>query len=514
MLKELLRWIGMVGIAAGWSLCQTARAQDTRPAPEPVSELSLPVGCSTIVQTPWPVARVSVTEPKTADVQVLTPRQVLVSGKATGSTDLILWSKEEEIRQIRLEVVVDRSALVKELKRLFPQANLEVRQAGEVLVIAGMLRRAEEVEQLRRFMDASGIKYTDLTTIPGVQQVQIKVVLAEASRTAVRALGINATIGGNTLFGGSTIGPENGGPINPISIGVPQGASARHGVPFQFTQPTNVSPATTLFAGFPGADLEIFVQALAENQYVRLLAEPNLVALSGQDASFLAGGEFPIPVVQGGTSNSTSVSIEYKEFGVRLKFRPTVLGDGSIRLKVAPEVSELSTGPGAVQIQGFNIPAILTRRAETTLELSSGQTFAMAGLISQSVEARNSRVPGLGDIPLLGSLFRSVRYQKGDTELVVLVTASLVEPSSAAAQPPLPGSLHVAPSDWELYLEGRIEGRAPARIAPADSQTFKQMGLERLKGPGAWANDDSAPASSGASIVSPPANAANHLDTK
>jgi pilus assembly protein CpaC len=340
-----------------------------------------------------------------------------------------------------------------------------------------------------------------------VQQVQLKVIIAEASRSAVRALGINAVVGGGSAFGGVTIGPENGGPINPVSIGVPQG-SGIHPIPFNFTQPTNVSPAATLFAGIPSADLAVFVQALAENQYVRLLAEPTLVALSGQDANFLAGGEFPIPVVQGGSgAGGTSISVEYKEFGVRLKFKPMVLGDGSIRLHVAPEVSEISNGPGAVQIQGFNIPALLSRRAETTLELKSGQSFAMAGLISQTTEARNSRVPGMGDLPILGPLFRSVRYQHGDTELLVLVTATLVEPSSSTGQPLLPGADHVRPSDWELYLQGRIEGRAspsPPRLSPADAQSMKDIGLDRLKGPGAWANYETGPANSSAPFSPPP----------
>src|SRR6185503_13142243 len=216
-----------------------------------------------------------------------------------------------------------------------------------------------------------------------------------------------------------------------------------------------------LFANFPNSDLLFFVQALAENQYLRILAEPSLVAMSGEEASFLAGGEFPIPVVQG--VNATSITVTYKEFGVRLRFRPTVLGDGAIRLHVAPEVSEL-TNAGSVTLQGFNIPGLLTRRAETTLELNSGQTFGMAGLISQSTQARTSRVPHIGDLPVLGALFRSVRYQSGDTELVLLVTASLVEPLSVANMPPTPGITHSDPNDWELYAMGKIEGKAPARL--------------------------------------------------
>ncbi|GAG01123.1 unnamed protein product, partial [marine sediment metagenome] len=222
---------------------------------------------------------------------------------------------------------------------------------------------------------------------------------------------------------------------------------------------------------------------------LKLLANPTLVALSGEKASFLAGGEFPIPIPQNSGSGATSITIEYREYGVRLTFKPIVLGDGTIRLYVAPEVSEL-TDVGGVSISGFTVPALLTRKFETTLELSSGQTFAMAGLIKESISATKSRIPGIGDLPVLGPLFRSVRYTKGETELVVFVTASLVEPLSLAQVSPLPGFLHAEPNDWEFYLEGRIESEEPAKIHPDDIERLKQMGLDKLLGPGAWDSSD------------------------
>jgi Flp pilus assembly secretin CpaC len=273
--------------------------------------------------------------------------------------------------------------------------------------------------------------------------------------------------------------------------------SAAPSVPFTFNADVAVSPLVTLFGGFPRFDLEIFLQALAENQYLRILAEPNLTALSGEEASFLAGGEFPIPVVQGGLGGgTTSITIEYKEFGVRLAFRPVVLGDGGIRLRVATEMSELSD-IGAVEIQGFRVPAVITRRAETTLEMNSGQTFGMAGLIQQGVQANSSRLPWLGDLPVLGALFRSVRYEHGETELLVLVTAALVDPLSVAASDiPTPGALHCLPNDWELYAEGRIEGRAPSKVSPSHSAWLRELGLDQLRGPGAWATYSSPSAES------------------
>jgi len=460
--------------------------------------LELMVGRSAVVPAPasWKVTRAYTTDPKIASIAPTdTPTFVLVQGKAPGSTDVFVWDEHDHVLQFRVEVKIDRTAIKEQIVKLFPGSNIEISQSGETIVLSGMLARAEQAEQLHAYLGTLGLKYVDMTTVAGLQQVQIKVVVAEASRTAIRALGINAVSAGSSAFGGATIGPDNSGPLNPINI-APSGNTGQT----VFTTSANVAPAVTLFGGVPSADLQVFVQALNENQYMRILAQPSLVALSGQEASFLAGGEFPIPVLQTvGVATSSSITIEYKEFGVRLKFRPTVLGDGAIRLHLAPEVSELSNGPGSVQIQGFSIPAILTRRAETTLELSSGQTFAMAGLVNQSVEARNSKTPGLGDVPVLGALFRSVRYQQGDTELVVLVTASLVEPQANSVTA-LPGILHIRPNDWELFAQGELQGKVPPKVAPIDAAYLQDAGLTRLRGPGAWVTYDSPAPPSQASL--------------
>jgi pilus assembly protein CpaC len=312
----------------------------------------------------------------------------------------------------------------------------------------------------------------------------LKVRVAEVNRVAIKNMGVNILKAGEDFFGVSMPGPSSGGAPNQFPIG-PVGQANANNIPFAFGE-GSVSPFNTLILGFPNADLEFFVEALAENQYMNVLAEPTLVSLSGQQADFLAGGEFPIPVVQGtSTGGGTSISIEYKEFGIRLAFTPTVLGNGKIRLHVAPEVSELSD-IGSVEIQGFRVPSILTRRADTVLEMNSGQTFSMAGLLSQSVTGRNSRTPFLGDLPVLGSLFRSVSYQRGETELVVLVTPTLVEPLNHVARRPLPGDLHESPNDWELFGRGYLEGgsRDPDKVSNESVDLGK---LEELQGPGAWA---------------------------
>jgi pilus assembly protein CpaC len=467
-----------------------AQGQQMSPRDAQVAEEAAPLTVhlrqSRVIDTPWPVTRVSITDPRVADVQMLNPRSILLQGKTIGSTDLIVWNEQDEGRRTRVDVLADVGRLRNDLRRLFPDAALELSQSEDVLVVNGLLTRAEDVIALHRLLDTAGIKYVDMTRVAGGRQVLIKVRVAEVSRTALRTLGINLFYAGENFFFGSAIGAANSGPINPVNIGVPQGAGVGD-VPFTFLGDAGISPAVTLFGGFPGADLAFFLQALAENQYLRILAEPTLVARSGEEAYFLAGGEFPIPVVQGSATAGTSISVEYREFGVRLRFRPIVLGDNIISLFVAPEVSDL-TEQGAVQIQGFSIPALITRRAETTLEMRSGQTFAMAGLLSQTQDARNSRVPLLGDIPILGALFRSVRYRQSETELVVLVTASLVEPLSLAAMPPGPGILHVPPNDWELYALGRIQGSGPAKLADADAQRLRELGLGGLRGPGAWSS--------------------------
>lgn len=457
------------------------------------SRISVAIGRGEPFTTPWAIEGVSLIDPTVADVEVLSPELLLVTGRAAGVTDLLLWNADGVVERVAIDVTADTSGINAQLLEFFPGAELEVAQAGRVSVVSGILARAEQAEQLAAFLEARGVEYVDLTTVAGVQQVQVQVRMAEVSRTGLRALGVNGFGSGDNVFGASTLGPSGGGALNPVSIGPPAGAAADGDIPFEFSESVQVSPAVTLFAGSLNSDFQVFVQALAENQYLRILAEPNLVALSGQEASFLAGGEFPIPVVQGGAGGGNSITIEYKEFGVGLQFRPIVLGDGRIRLQVASEVSELSD-IGSLEIAGFRIPSVVTRRADTTLELSSGQTFAMAGLLSESASAISSKIPGLGSLPILGSLFRSVRYRRGETELLLLVTAALVEPLSDDVLAPLPGTTHMVPSDWELYSRGRLEGAAPDRISPDARVWLERSGLDRLKGPGAWASYGQSPA--------------------
>lgn len=473
-------------VAAALCACAGAAWAQEAPAQVRVAEeraLTIPVGHSMVVEPGWRVSEVAVADDEIADVQVVNPQRVVIMGKAFGSTDVTMWSDAGEEWRSRIFVAADLESLKRDLRAALPSAQLDVSQTQDVLIVTGRLRRAEDADALERFLIATEVPYANMTSVAGPQQVMIKIRVAEANRVAIRALGINAFHTGDDFFGGSTIG---GNPNN-IDIGVPGGSPAQDGLPFQFNQGTSIGDAVTLFAGFPGIDLQLFVEALEDNQYIRMLAEPTLVALSGEKASFLAGGEFPIPIVQGGgIGGGSSVTVEYKEFGVRLSFKPTVLGDGTIKLQVAPEVSDLSD-VGAVVVQGFRIPSLATRRADTTLHMRSGQTFAMAGLMDRNVLARTQRTPGLGNVPILGALFRSVRYEQRDTELVVLCTVELVEPVDELDTPPLPGSTHSTPDAWELYANGQIHGAGKAKRPTVPMEWVKERGLDRLEGPGAWA---------------------------
>ncbi len=474
-------------------------------------KITIVAGQSHVIKAPWPTVRVAVTDPKIADVQILTPTQVLLQGLKVGSTDLILWSQDEtKIWQMTVHVTLDVAVHEQKLLELFPHCKLDLSQSGDVLIVKGLLRSSEQAAQLKTYLDTAQMKYVDMTSLAGVQQIQLQVRVAEVSRSAIRALGVNAIWRDNDYFAAVRPGSDSGGALVPGAGFVPSsGQSALSPLDFETTD-TSLPDSLTAIIGIPRADLEVFLQALAENQYVRILANPTLVALSGEEATFLAGGEYPIPVPQGGGgggTGGTTITVEYKEYGVRLTFRPTVLGDGTIRLYAAPEVSAL-TSVGGLQQQGFNVPALITRRAETTIELKSGQSFAMAGLISNKTNAINSRIPGIGDLPILGPLFRSVRYQKDETELVVLVTAILVEPMNEAQTPPLPGFLHKEPNDWELYLGGKIEAAEPAMINSADAEWLQQMGLDKLMGPGAWDTYGSTSATSQAEITPDTGNTA------
>jgi pilus assembly protein CpaC len=388
--------------------------------------------------------RVSIGQPQVADVNMIGPSNILVTGKQPGTTQMIIWDDQNRSQVVDVTVAFDLQALQEQLRTMFPNSKIEATSVGNAVALRGQVPNLQTAEQAVAVATPFAERVLNFLEISGGQQVMLQVRFAEVSRSATNALGVNLGFTDGTTFGASNVGQ-----VNPF--GVDGGGLAS----------SPVNPAVTVFgrAAFGNITLDFFINALRQNNLLRVLAEPNLIAMSGQEANFLAGGEFPIPVTQGGGAGAggIAITVEYREFGVRLKMIPVVLGDGRIRLKVAPEVSDLDFTT-AVRFNGFVVPGLTSRRVETTVELAEGQTFAIAGLLNNSVTATKDVTPVLGDLPVLGALFRSVRYQRKETELVVLVTPRLVEALNPADVPTLPGEHWRDPNEADLFLNRDLGG--------------------------------------------------------
>ena len=430
------------GSAMGGQQQPSAPGQPLAPTPEmerqnldqAVTEGAVPlrvmVGKSILVNTTDRLIRVSVTDPAIADALVVTPTQLLVHGRAPGEVSLVLWDEQERSRSFDLRVDVDASAAAEEVRRIFPGENILVSSSRSAIVLSGHVTTEDVAKNAGSVAGAYAKAVVNVLTFGplGAQEILLEVKFAELNRTALRQLGAN-------LFS------TNGKAIGEVSTGQFGQRSAFNltdthifGVPTSGFSSDRRDSVLNVFLFRPDVHLGLAIQALQQKNLAQLLAEPNLIALNGKEASFLAGGEFPIPIVQGG-GNVGNVTVVFKEFGVRLKFTPVIQPNGNIRLKVAPEVSALDFANG-VTISGFTIPGLVTRKAETELELQDGQSFMIAGLIDNRIADVVSKVPLLGDIPILGQLFRSKDIQKRNSELMVLVTARRISPSDQ--RPDLP----------------------------------------------------------------------------
>ena len=408
--------------------------------------VSLMVNKSTVVTTRVPYKRVSIANPEVADVNLVGPSDVLVTAKKPGSTQLVIWDDNGHSQVIDVVIGYDLRALQDQLKKLFPNAAIEPSSAGGAIVLKGRVPDIQTGARAAQVAAPYGTSVLNFLEISGGQQVMVQVRFAEVSRSLTQNLGFNAF----ATDGRFAAGINNGPGANPVG-GLAAGGGS------QVTL-----PSVPLFgSGHMGnASFEFFLDALRQNNLLRVLAEPNLVAISGEKASFLAGGQFPVPVPQTSGGGGTAITVDYKEFGVRLNFTPTVLGNGNIRLDVAPEVSDLDFTQ-SVSFNGFVIPSVTTRNVKTTVELREGQTLALAGLLNNRVTANSSVTPILGDIPILGALFRSVRYVRDETELVVLVTPRVVGGMNPGQVPRMPGELWRYPTEPELFGMKDLGGPAP-----------------------------------------------------
>ncbi len=440
--------------------------------------LRLRVGHSKVLRTAFPITRISVADPEIADIILISEKEVYVNGLAPGVTNLSLWGKSR-FTTATVTVEADVSLLKEKLHQILPKEKIGVEAAGDTVVLSGEVSgpQAQDtaISLAAPYAGGKKEKVINLLHVGGVQQVLVEVRLAEIARTILDRVGVNFHgISPSGNFGVSQISQLGAiaalaRTINPSQI-PSQGASGAPGTAMLQGMSTNLTALAGYKAG--GVLWTMFFDLLKQNDLGRVLAEPNLVTTSGQEASFLAGGEYPVPVPQSGVGGGTTVTIEYKKYGVQLVFTPTVLDEGKIAMKVNPEVSDLDYVNG-VQINNFTIPGLRTRRMSTHLEVKDGQTFAMAGLIKDEDRDIVNKYPIMGEIPILGTLFRSSNFQKQQTELVVLVTPHLAKPLSPGAAR-LPDEKWVSPSDYEAYLLGLNQGRtkeaAAAKVqAPAQN---------------------------------------------
>lgn len=416
-------------------------------------KLSLTTGKSIIIQSLEPVKRLSLVSPEIADAMVLTPKQIYLIGKAPGLTNLTLWGQDNNVTAILdLEILPEISRLKEVFHKLLPEENdIKITAAHDHITLAGTVSSATNLSQVLSLAgpyapldQEKKPKIINVLEVAGVHQVMLEVRISEMSRSLLRRLGFNF----NYITGsGRTLGL---GMLNKLTT-LPAAGFPSSG--------TSVSDSVNAIFRFlsDGTTWTVFIDALKEEGLLKVLAEPTLITLSGKTANFLAGGEFPIPVPQSTGAGGTTITIDYKPFGIGLNFTPTVLGNKKISMQVAPEVSELDF-TNAITAGGFVVPALTTRRVSTVIELADGQSFAIAGLLKEDVREIVSKYPVLGDIPILGTLFRSSSFKKNETELIVIVTAHLVKPLDTTKQT-LPSDPYIEPNDFEFYLRGNMEGK-------------------------------------------------------
>ena len=400
------------------------------------------VGRSALVDIGTPIARVSLTSADIADALVTGQSQLLVHGKTPGSISMFVWDRAGAVKRYEIAVQRDLARLNDQMRELFPGESIQARSNGKAVVLSGKVTSKEVADKAVAVAAGYVDKPADVTTLLQVQpgprsnQVLLRVRFAEVSRSAMSEYGMS-------LFTGPT------GINNTIGRATTQQYPAPAYTDLawskansDFGSDVTSAEGKIAFSDFLNVfllnqkyDLGVLIKALQNKGLFQSLAEPNLVAESGKEASFLAGGEFPVPIAQGSGAN-IGVSVQFKEFGIRLNFTPTVVGD-RVHLKVRPEVSTLDYG-NAVLLSGFRIPSLSTRRAETELELQSGQTFAIAGLMSNQMQTTMQKIPGIGDIPILGYLFKSKASKRDQTELVVMITPEILPNNSPGVTPSLP----------------------------------------------------------------------------
>jgi pilus assembly protein CpaC len=413
--------------ALGWALVANAQESTYEASFSSATKEGIPinvlVGQSRVINFDRPIGRFSISNPEIAEAVMVSTNQVLVNGKAFGQVNFIAWEKADQ-KFIVFDVFVraNLSLIDSQIRALFPRDDIRLSQANGSVVLSGTVGQPQSAAQADAVVQAAGFKTVNLLQSPvtDATQVQLSVRVAEVSRQKLRELGSSyASVNSTSVFA------QGGGPATMTNH---EGG----GILSEFA-----GSALNLFLFNSGLNTAAYIRAMKTNGALRALAEPNLIAMNGQQASFLAGGEFPVPIVQGG-QGGTAVSVVFKEYGVRLNFKPTVIDEDHIRLELEPEVSTIDFANG-VRFNGFVIPALRTRRARTGVELRDGQSFALAGLLDNNETRSLSKIPVIGDIPILGNLFKSSSFQKQETELMFIITAELVKPINSDEIPQMKG---------------------------------------------------------------------------
>jgi pilus assembly protein CpaC len=435
--------------------------------PGEAETLHVLVGRSLVITSPARIKRISVADPNIVDAVAVSPNQILLNGKAPGAVSLVLWDETGQSQEFDINVDIDIRGLADQFREAFPDQPVKVEVQKDVVVLSGPVSSKAVADKMLEMAKVSSAKAVSLLAVPppvAPGEVLLQVKFAEVDRSALSQLGANLlfpmgkTIGqvGTGQFGASTF---TGGllptPGAGTAVSTSSGATTFTSAGFELSNLLNI------FLYNPQLNIATAIAALQQRNLLQILAEPNLLTESGKEASFISGGEFPFPVVQGGGAGTLpTITIQFREFGVRLYFTPILTPEGTIHLKVRPEVSSLDYS-NSVTFSGFTIPALSTRRVESEMELRDGQSFAIAGLVDNRVTEIASKIPGLGDIPILGKFFQSRSLQKSRSELLVLVTPRIVKPLQSSQVP--------TPPYFPLPFMAPLTGEKPT--PPASGQT-------------------------------------------
>lgn len=465
-------------LLALFSLCAGVGAQPTTTAPATTAPaaraIALTVGKGQLLQFDREISKVVIAEPKIADAIIVSPHEVMVNAKGVGQTTLVIWEAEDAPTQYDIAVSSDRTEaeslqkmLGQELKAALPDSRIEFSGNAETIVLTGTAGTIDQAKRAEAVASTHTKKVVNMLQAPDPRQILLQVKFASVDRTALSQIGFNLFSRNSTTIGETSTQQFPGPLFSELQFQNNQLNSTN----------LNISNLLNLFIYRPDLNLGATIQALQQENLLQILAEPNLIVLEGSEASFLAGGEFPFPTIT--TTPTTSgiapvITVQFKKYGIQLNFAPTATASGAIRLKVKPEVSSLDY-TNAVTLEGFTIPALASRVAETEVVLNDGESFAIAGLINNQVVQTLSKVKGLGDIPILGRLFQSRSTQKSADELLVVVTPRFVRPLPPGEQVKLPDLVTpYLPTVAEEKAAQKKKGKDAGQDAPSPPKSDLQ----------------------------------------